>query len=56
MSNFSKTARSLFMEIQKIDSNYYPEVGGFFGFITSLINNACNSYWFGSRLCIASLL
>ncbi|EOA13518.1 hypothetical protein CARUB_v10026584mg [Capsella rubella] len=25
MSNFSKTARSLFMEIQKIDSNYYPE-------------------------------
>lgn len=29
MSNFSKSARSLFMEIQKIDSNYYPEVGGF---------------------------
>lgn len=27
MSNFSKSARSLFMEIQKIDSNYYPEVG-----------------------------
>eukprot|EP00258_Populus_trichocarpa_P003313 XP_002304272.3 phosphatidylinositol/phosphatidylcholine transfer protein SFH11 isoform X3 [Populus trichocarpa] len=26
MSNFSKTARSLFMEIQKIDSNYYPEI------------------------------
>ncbi|CAF1996362.1 hypothetical protein YC2023_084958 [Brassica napus] len=25
MSNFSKSARSLFMEIQKIDSNYYPE-------------------------------
>ncbi|KFK31364.1 hypothetical protein AALP_AA6G102800 [Arabis alpina] len=25
MSNFSKPARSLFMEIQKIDSNYYPE-------------------------------
>ncbi|KAJ6706155.1 CRAL-TRIO DOMAIN-CONTAINING PROTEIN YKL091C-RELATED [Salix purpurea] len=26
MSNFSKTARCLFMEIQKIDSNYYPEI------------------------------
>ncbi|XWS49739.1 hypothetical protein CRYUN_Cryun12cG0028700 [Craigia yunnanensis] len=25
MSNFSKPARYLFMEIQKIDSNYYPE-------------------------------
>ncbi|KAJ4832311.1 Phosphatidylinositol/phosphatidylcholine transfer protein sfh11, partial [Turnera subulata] len=25
MSNFSKPARCLFMEIQKIDSNYYPE-------------------------------
>ncbi|KAJ7952496.1 Phosphatidylinositol/phosphatidylcholine transfer protein [Quillaja saponaria] len=25
MSNFSKQARSLFLEIQKIDSNYYPE-------------------------------
>ncbi|XP_006398448.2 phosphatidylinositol/phosphatidylcholine transfer protein SFH11 isoform X1 [Eutrema salsugineum] len=25
MSNFSKPARSLFMEIQKIDNNYYPE-------------------------------
>ncbi|XP_019087986.1 PREDICTED: LOW QUALITY PROTEIN: phosphatidylinositol/phosphatidylcholine transfer protein SFH11-like [Camelina sativa] len=25
MSNFSKPARSLFMEIHKIDSNYYPE-------------------------------
>ncbi|XP_019095433.1 PREDICTED: phosphatidylinositol/phosphatidylcholine transfer protein SFH11-like isoform X2 [Camelina sativa] len=25
MSNFSKPARSPFMEIQKIDSNYYPE-------------------------------
>ncbi|KAK9277664.1 hypothetical protein L1049_007211 [Liquidambar formosana] len=25
VSNFSKPARSLFMEIQKIDSNYYPE-------------------------------
>jgi hypothetical protein len=30
MSNFSKPARSLFMEIQKIDSNYYPEVGWIF--------------------------
>ncbi|KAG4171558.1 hypothetical protein ERO13_A12G217400v2 [Gossypium hirsutum] len=28
MSNFSKPARYLFMEIQKIDSNYYPEVQG----------------------------
>ncbi|KAJ6704115.1 PHOSPHATIDYLINOSITOL/PHOSPHATIDYLCHOLINE TRANSFER PROTEIN SFH11 [Salix viminalis] len=26
MSNFSKTARCLFVEIQKIDSNYYPEI------------------------------
>jgi hypothetical protein len=26
MSNFSKPARYLFTEIQKIDSNYYPEV------------------------------
>ncbi|KAH7549609.1 hypothetical protein JRO89_XS13G0055800 [Xanthoceras sorbifolium] len=26
MSNFSKPARYLFMEIQKIDSNYYPEM------------------------------
>ncbi|KAJ0047965.1 hypothetical protein Pint_15879 [Pistacia integerrima] len=25
MSNFSKPARQLFMEIQRIDSNYYPE-------------------------------
>ncbi|XP_020534279.1 phosphatidylinositol/phosphatidylcholine transfer protein SFH11 isoform X2 [Jatropha curcas] len=25
MSNFSKPARCIFMEIQKIDSNYYPE-------------------------------
>ncbi|KAI6707349.1 hypothetical protein NL676_010311 [Syzygium grande] len=25
MSNFSKPARYLFMEIQKVDSNYYPE-------------------------------
>ncbi|XP_058009535.1 phosphatidylinositol/phosphatidylcholine transfer protein SFH11 isoform X2 [Hevea brasiliensis] len=29
MSNFSKPARCLFMEIQKIDSNYYPEVLGY---------------------------
>jgi hypothetical protein len=26
MSNFSKPARYIFMEIQKIDSSYYPEV------------------------------
>lgn len=26
MANFSKPARYIFMEIQKIDSNYYPEV------------------------------
>lgn len=26
MSNFSKPARFLFLEIQKIDSSYYPEV------------------------------
>ncbi|KAL5198365.1 hypothetical protein ABZP36_001877 [Zizania latifolia] len=25
MNNFSKTARDMFIEIQKIDSNYYPE-------------------------------
>ncbi|KAG8080685.1 hypothetical protein GUJ93_ZPchr0007g4611 [Zizania palustris] len=25
MNNFSKTAREMFIEIQKIDSNYYPE-------------------------------
>jgi hypothetical protein len=26
MNNFSKSAREMFIEIQKIDSNYYPEV------------------------------
>uniref|UniRef100_N1QRN9 Uncharacterized protein n=1 Tax=Aegilops tauschii TaxID=37682 RepID=N1QRN9_AEGTA len=26
MNNFSKAAREMFIEIQKIDSNYYPEV------------------------------
>lgn len=26
LANFSKPARYIFMEIQKIDSNYYPEV------------------------------
>lgn len=26
MNNFSKSGRDLFIEIQKIDSNYYPEV------------------------------
>jgi hypothetical protein len=26
MNNFSKSAREMFVEIQKIDSNYYPEV------------------------------
>ncbi|XP_031265390.1 phosphatidylinositol/phosphatidylcholine transfer protein SFH11-like [Pistacia vera] len=26
MSNFSKPAKQLFMEIQMIDSNYYPEI------------------------------
>jgi len=25
MNNFSKSAREMFIEIQKIDSNYYPE-------------------------------
>jgi hypothetical protein len=25
MNNFSKSGRDLFIEIQKIDSNYYPE-------------------------------
>ncbi|KAL6994723.1 hypothetical protein U1Q18_045734 [Sarracenia purpurea var. burkii] len=35
-SRFSKPARDLFLEIQKIDSNYYPEVCGMLSFIFTI--------------------
>ncbi|CAK7356394.1 unnamed protein product [Dovyalis caffra] len=47
MSNFSKPARCLFVEIQKIDSNYYPELTMAISFATfDLLNFHCAFSYF----------
>ncbi|TYJ06445.1 hypothetical protein E1A91_A12G234500v1 [Gossypium mustelinum] len=52
MSNFSKPARYLFMEIQKIDSNYYPEVQGsnYLGNLIEVIDPSCTCADYGGCL------